>query len=500
MPVTPEHVSPLPCAPSPLRSCRFLIAVIAISLGVAGSALPAAAGARTARHRSNKVRHRSGKVLRRSGKIRRAGHGAPRGVASHIATWAFDDGCNGGAGSSSSLVRRWLTDAESNCGPAAHKAQADCRSGRRSYCNVVQYLDTDWDFPEQPPLIASAAAETWWLHEPSRDGGTRIFSNDTSGSGYLDNQSIPAVRAYFQSYVRRYFNSDHDLLMDWQSPSLSQELYYSTCHCTRTSEIRSNAALQAAHDAMAAAMTHRNGRPFVQADNTLPSNPYLPQGMNMLNHRTGVDGWTVEGEPVDNDVLDPYYSTLLDQIAYISTRTRGFIVPMSRAPEGAPYQAQSRQIQEGTMLLGFSAGHLVDWAALEQGSSNLAVWPEEGIYPTRPVESMGRPGGRGCLAGTGVVCSRGGHNGVQVAPGVYRRAFRSCYLNRVRFGACATVVNTTGAPVVVRRSWLRGASLHHQIAFNGGDVQSGGSLRLDGAPFAAGTTVVPAQDALLLSQ
>jgi hypothetical protein len=480
-----DHAPCLSHARSRLQSCWSVIAAVAISLGVAGSALPAVAGARATRHRS----HRKSSATPRP---------VP-GIASHIPTWAFDDDCNGGAGADAWLVRRWVTDAESNCGSAARKAQADCTAGGRDYCTVMQYLDTDWDYPEQPPLIASAAAEIWWLHEPSQEGGARIFSADSSGSGYLDDQRIPAVRAYFQSYVRRHFNAAAGLLMDWQSPSLTQELYYSTCHCTSTSEIRSNAALRAAHAAMSAAMTHRNGTPFIQADNTLPPNPFMPQGLNMLNHRIGVDAWTVEGEPVDNDVLDPYYSTLLDQIAYISTRTRGSIVPMSRAPEGAWYQAQSRRIQEGTMLLGFSPTHIVDWAALEQGSSDLAVWPEEAIVPTQPVQSMGRPAGRGCLAGTGVVCSRGGHTSVQVAPGVYRRVFRSCYLDRVHFGACAAVVNTTPSPVTVRRSWLRGASLHHEIVLRGGDVQSGGSVRVTGAPFAPGA-VVPAQDALLLAR
>ena len=36
--------------------------------------------------------------------------------------------------------------------------------------------------------------------------------------------------------------------------------------------------LQAAHTEMAAALTHRNGTPFVQIDNSLPPNPYLPRG------------------------------------------------------------------------------------------------------------------------------------------------------------------------------------------------------------------------------
>ena len=127
------------------------------------------------------------------------------------------------------------------------------------------------------------------------------------------------------------------------------------------------------------------------------------------------------------------------------------------------------------------------------------MWPEEGIYPTRPVESMGAPGGRGCLAGTGIMCSRGGHNSVQVAPGVYRREFRRCYRRAGSIGACAAIMNTTGQPVVVRGRWLRGVALRHQITFVGGDVQSGGRLDLTGARFAAGHDRGRAHDAMLLA-
>jgi hypothetical protein len=418
-------------------------------------------------------------------------------TTSHVETWAFDDGCNGGANAGTALVRQWLTFAESECGPDATRAERGCHSRHVRYCFAVQYLNTEWEYADQAAHIASASPESWWLHEPAPNQGTRIYSS-ASGGGYLINQSAPAVRSYFRRYVRRYFNSDDALLMDWQSASLAEELYYSTCGCSRTSELHSDAALQASHEAMSAALTHSNGAPFIQADNSLSPNPFLPQGFDMLNSRTGVDGWVAEGEPEDNGTLDPYYSTLLDQIAYIANRTSGFVVPLSRAPAGAPYQGQSRRIQEATILLGYRPGHLVDWADLEQGSPDLAVWPEEGIYPTAPLESMGAPGGRGCLAGTGRVCSKGGHNSVRVAPGVYRREFRACNLRRSRFGACAAIVNTTGRPVTIRSSWLP-IPLHHQITFAGGDVQSGGAVELTGAPFTAGSAVLGPQDAVLLA-
>jgi hypothetical protein len=417
-------------------------------------------------------------------------------VKSHIATWAFDDGCNGGAGASSGFVHQWLNYAESNCG-SSRKARVNCHSRHRTYCYSMQYLDTDWYFAADHDRVASAASSNWWLHAPSPNQGRMIFTGGLGGA-YLINQSRPAVRSFFQSYVRRHYNADDGLLMDWQSPSLSQELYYSTCGCSRTSEIRTNAALRAAHQAMSAALTHRDGARFIQADNTLPTNPSLPQGLNMLNPRIGVDAWTVEGEPENDGALDPDYSTLLDQIAYVSTRTSGFVAPMSRAPAGAPYQAQSRRVQEATMFLGYSPRHLVDWANLEVGSRHLAVWPEEGIYPTHPLQSMRRPGGRGCLAGTGRVCSKGGHRSVEVAPGVYRREFRSCYVRRAPFGACAAIMNTTGRWITVRSRWLR-IPLHHQITFNGGDAQSGGSLDLTGAMFNARSSTIAPYDAVLLA-
>lgn len=126
------------------------------------------------------------------------------------------------------------------------------------------------------------------------------------------------------------------------------------------------------------------------------------------------------------------------------------------------------------------------------------MWPEEGIVGTAAVQTMAAPGGAGCLAGTGVVCSSGGHNDLQVAPGVYRREFGACYEQGTAFGRCAVLVNTTGAPVTVAPSWLT-QSYQHQLTMTGGDVQSGGALNLAGAPFTPGSTTIGPQDAAVLT-
>jgi hypothetical protein len=418
----------------------------------------------------------------------------------HTETWAYDDCGNGGASANSTLVRTWLTYAESNCGPGGDaKALTDCHAGGTVFCDVIQYLDTNWIFLNGSPPWKSfdaASSPSWFQHPPGSQ--TTPLMSSSYGGGYLINQSNLSVQAFFQSYIRSSYNSDDGLMMDDQAAGLSTQLYYSTCGCTTTNEIGSDAALQAAHESMSASMTHSNGQAFTQIDNALPANPYLPQGLNLLNQSTGVDGLVTEGEPEYNGRLDPYYSTLLDQIAYVANNTKSFVVPLSYDQAGSSTQQQSRRVQEATILLGYSPGHLVDWADLEQGSSDLAVWPEEGIDPTNPVQSMSAPAGSGCLAGTGNVCSTGGHNDVEVAPGIYRREFRACYNQGVLFGACATLVNTTGSPVTISSAWLT-QSYSHQIAFNGGDVQSGGTINLTGTVFTPNSTTVGADDASLLA-
>jgi hypothetical protein len=417
--------------------------------------------------------------------------------SSHIDTWALDD-CGEGSNTPSSLVRAWASYVETNCGPGAEtKALADCHSGGANFCKVIQYLDTNWIYQQGSPPYSQFnqdASASWY--QQVQGSGARVQTGSYSG-GFLINQLSSGVQSFFRNYVRTNYNAVDGLMMDDQSSGLSTQLYYSSCGCKQTQDVQSSASLRSAHEAMSAAMTHSNGQQFNQIDNTLPANPYLPQGLDMLD-KSGVNGLLKEGSPEYNGHLDPYYSTLLDEISYAADKTRGFVVPLSYGQAGASYQDQSRRVQEATMLLGYSPGHLVDWANLEQGSNNLSVWPEEGIYPTRPLQSMSAPGGSGCLAGSGNVCSTGGHNDIQVAPGVYRREFGACYDKGVQFGACAAIVNTTSSPVTISSSWLKN-SYGHVISLTGGDVQSGGSVDLNGRSFTPGSTTVAPHDATLLA-
>ena len=239
-------------------------------------------------------------------------------------------------------------------------------------------------------LVSARAGIDDDAHRPSGYGG-----------GYLINQSNAAVQLVLPVLRRANYDGEDGLMMDDQSAGLTSQLYYATCGCSSSEEIGSTSALLAAHESMSAAMTHSDGQPFLQIDNTLPPNPYLPQGFGMLDQATGVEGLISEGAPEYNGTLDPFYSTLLDRSRTWPTRPAGSWCRCPTAPAGASYQQQSRRVQEATMLLGYSPGHLVDWADLEQGSGNLAVWPEEGIYPTSPVQSMGRPAARVAWPATG---------------------------------------------------------------------------------------------------
>jgi hypothetical protein len=467
---------------------------------------------RRSRHEGRRAQRRHNQRCRRQRRYvaRTAGHRGSNlsfsGPASwstfsnHTETWAYDDCANGGSNASSSEVRSWVNYAEANCGPGGDaKTLTDCHANGTVFCNVIQYLDTNWIYPNgSPPWkpFSQAASSSWYQHTPGSQTN-RILSKGYGG-GFLIDQNNSGVRSFFHDYARSNYNNVDGLMMDDQSSSLSTQLYYSSCGCSSSNEVASTPALRAAHEGMSSVMTHTNGQHFLQVDNTLPPNPNLPQGLDMLSRSSGTHGLITEGAPEDNGTLDPFYSTLLDQIAYVANRTDSFVVPLSYGDAGASSEARSRLVQEGTMLLGYSPGHLVDWADLEQNTNNLAVWPEEGIYPTRPLESMSAPGGSGCLAGNGNVCSTGGHTDLQVAPGVYRREFGSCYDKGIQFGACASIVNTTSSPVTISGSWLK-HSYGHVITLNGGDVQSGGSVDLNGSAFRPGSTTVAPQDATLLA-
>jgi hypothetical protein len=437
--------------------------------------------------------------------------GMSTAIPLHTETWAYDDGCNGGTGASTALVRQWVTYAESNCGPMATKVLTDCHEGGTTYCTALAYIDANLEWQNGGMLygpLETAASETWWLHQAGyTDSAHRLVWNGRSyGTGYALDQLVTAVDTWVQGFARTNFDSFDGFMMDDTAASLAAQFYASDDPAYTTSEeITTNAQLQASHEQMASAMSHTDGSPFFLVQNGIGPNPYLATPWPMMNHPANVHGFVSEGNPWSGGTLSSFYSSLLDDLAEMSTYPSGnFIALLSYDSSGS---LQGRRVHEATVLLGYAPTHVVSWGDLEQSSGDLAVWPEVGIYPTEAVQTMGAPSGSGCLGDTGVVCSVGGHNDVRVASGtnvddgaagVFGREFATCYNQGVPFGACAVIVNDTSSAVTVESAWLT-HSYGHEITMVGGDIQSGGTIDLTGAPFAPGSTTIAANDALLLA-
>jgi hypothetical protein len=419
----------------------------------------------------------------------------PGKVPTHVETWAYDDGCSGGNGASADLVRQWVTYAESSCGWEDTKALSDCQSDGTTYCTSVEYLDANRIYSQGSVPVAQSAQESWWLHEPGHSDAAHRISVSGYGGGNILNDANPAVDNWFQNFVQYHYNSYDALMMDDIGPTVSLQLYGSGY--SSSDEITTNSGMVSAHDDMASAVTHTNGSRFLQIDNGISPNPNVVPPLAELNHPGTVTGLVAEGAPEDDGTMPAAsweYTTLLDEMSYVDHTANDFMVLLSYDQAGS---VTARSVQAATALLGYSPGHTVSWSDLEQNNTDLAIWPEEGIYPTHPVQTMNEPSGKGCLTGTGQVCTGGGHTDLQVAPGVFRREFKQCYNRGAAIGPCATIVNANGSAVTVKRDWLT-LPLHHQITLQGGDVQSGGTVNVTGAAFTPGTTI-PGNDAVLLS-
>ena len=407
-------------------------------------------------------------------------------------------------------MQKWLTYAETNCGPNATKANDDCHGpGGAHYCTTLAYFDANVVWDDNPLKTASGMAESWWLH--AADAGApalanRLVGTDPAfGSAYFFDQDSDAGDGWVVDYIRTSFASWDGLMMDDTGACPSCHFYAADGHPSSSLEISTTAGILGEHEKLAGLLTHPDGTPYIQVDNGIQGNSYLPNSVPLLNKPGTVVGLVAESQPW-NGGMTTYYPGLLDEIAAVDHLQSGdFIALLSYDASGS---LQARRVQAATVLLGYAPTHVVSWADLEQNSSDLAVWPEAGIYPSNAIQSMGAPGGTGCFQGTGAFCSSGGHNDIMVAAGtdslgpsdggVFVREFRDCYDQGTAFGACAALVNDSKAAVIVNAAWLA-QTYHHQTTMVGGDVQSGGTLDLQGATFTVGTTAIPAYDAFLLS-
>jgi hypothetical protein len=440
-----------------------------------------------------------------------------RAVApAHVETWAYVDSCHGVSQRQTELVRHWVTYAETKCAGADPIAPAACRTGARSYCVAISYLDPNLDWSRAglgltvPSCVRTdrrgCANEDWFVHD-ARTGRRLTWTASNLGSAWLLDGGDPSLDRFIVGFADRALARFRGLMVDDVGASTREQLYGNGHPSYASSaELHSDAAVRNAHVRLATELA----RSFLQIDNGLNVNPNNLPAFDLLDHPAAVVGLVSEGYPEDADnTLASWYSTGLDDIAYLENTprlARNFIALLGYNSSGS---MAARRVQEATVMLGFEPGRIVDWADLAQTKPGLAVWPEEGLYFEQPLETMRVPSGPRCMNGLGGPCVQG-HADLQVArgtnlheqtggAGVYRREFRRCFLRGAPIGGCAAIVNDTDRAITISSSWLRG-QYRHAITMAGGSVADGGRLKLDGADFTPGVTTIAADDAALLTE
>ena len=148
----------------------------------------------------------------------------------------------------------------------------------------------------------------------------------------------------------------------------------------------------------------------------------------LLGHPGLVNGLIAEDVPEDNGVLINSawaYPTMLDEMAYVDHTASDFMVLLS-------YNYAGRRPRAGCRPPACC------WATAAVTSSAGRTWSRTTVTsPSGPRRASSRPGRvqsmrrprrhAAACKGSGLVCKRGGHNNLRVAPGVYRREFARCY-------------------------------------------------------------------------
>jgi hypothetical protein len=186
---------------------------------------------------------------------------------------------------------------------------------------------------------------------------------------------------------------------------------------------------------------------------------------------------------VNAGTLEPQnYQNVIDAMAQIDAIPGALFVELNTGnlPSGSAGQIAGRLVTTAVAWLGYSDGHTVVFPNLEDGTENLAVWPEDELYPAAPLETM-----------------TASASDIAVAPGIWRREFASCFKENVPIGPCAAVLNANATAVTVQAAWFT-QSYGHAVALAGGDVLNGGSLALNAQAFNASNATIASASALLL--
>ncbi len=415
--------------------------------------------------------------------------------------WAFDEYWGSGARGTAAQVRAYVNYAQGGLGNA--KAVADCAG---STCKSVFYFDPHFFYDTaacglsgDAKSIAAEASESWFVHlkgyadSAHRAHGTyskTCNGRSTTSPVYAMNTLSTGVKNFYSAYMKANAGSFNYFFMDDTSGKVMTQFYGpggGFCAgkiCSITQEMQTDASVAEEHAALANALKHPNGTAMQGVFNGLNFTSGQPNDLSILRDSTNFFGAVCEGCVVSNGTLRPtMYASTLNAIAQVNAipNDSTVLLSTSEAAPGSAAQIEERKVGLGITWLGYTAGHFVAWPAFEATSQSLNVFPEYSLYPTAPIQTM----------------TAAGATSIQVASGVYRREFRTCYNAGVAIGPCAAIVNSTGGNVVVKSTWLHQTYLH-SLAMTGGDIPSGGKIALTSTAFRVNSTYVGPAQAILL--
>jgi len=377
---------------------------------------------------------------------------------------------------------------------------SDCHSVPNG-CKAVAYTDPNHVYNDGPAAcvyhpdadVVAAASESWFVHNPGYTDSAHRSHGITSGGCYEWelNPASTGVQHWFLNYLQTNMNGYDFYFIDNDYMDVVDENYFTDSgggcmpwfrFCYSTQEIPNNSAQVNAHASFVNAMHHVNGSPMYFFYQQASFNAALDvSAFAASSHFVGL---SCESCVATNatPVRPTLYAGVLNEMAAVYASGKAFLL-ISRGtwPAGSATQILQRLATTGVTWLGYSEGHTIVWPNLEGSTNNLAIWPEDLIYPSSPIQTM-----------------VSGATDLQVASGVYRREFRTCYQAGLAFGRCAVGVNATSGAITVQSAWLT-QSYAHIITLRGGDELSGGVASVRGAIFAPHTTLASGA-ALLLAQ
>jgi hypothetical protein len=415
----------------------------------------------------------------------------------HIDTWSYDEyGSTGGSVSTAEIVK-YVSYAESGLGN--NKAANDCAGGG---CKSVFYFDPNHVYDSTgtctvlnpDPQLIKAASEDWYVHQAGyTDKAHRVYVNFTyqcNGSNvtipkYSMNGATSAYQAWWRSELQTQADNYDLYLMD-DTHALLINQFGQGCPpwpspCTTTQEVPTNAAVPVNHAALANSLNHTNGQPMQFIFNSMNFNGQpVSVDLPMFSASSRFVMGMCENCAISYGKFYPNeYAPILNTMAAVNNMGGQFLLlSTGGSTDSTDLRITERLTTIGLIWLGYSQGHTIAWEGFP--SEKLAVWPEELIYPSEPIQTM-----------------KSGAVDLQVAPNVWRREFGACYQAGVYFGRCAVILNASSAAVAVQQNWLT-RSYGHMLALSGGDVLDGGVANIVGPLLVYGSTKVPAYSAVIL--